>query len=116
MLLWLTGQSVQGNIRSGALGRRGERQSRGRTWTEIERRIVCGEMAAGERLDEDALAGQLEVDPPVVREALCRLERDGFVRPEDGGSFAVAPLTEIEVREEDAAVIRLDNVAVRGER
>jgi DNA-binding GntR family transcriptional regulator len=87
--------------------------TRERTWTEIERRIVCGEMAAGARLDEDELAGQLEVDPPVVREALCRLERDGFVRPEDGGSFAVAPLSEIEVREGYPVVILLEGLAVR---
>jgi DNA-binding GntR family transcriptional regulator len=87
--------------------------TRERTWTEIERRIVCGEMAAGARLDEDELAGQLEVDPPVVREALCRLERDGFVRPEEGGSFAVAPLSEIEVREGYPVVILLEGLAVR---
>ena len=87
--------------------------TRERTWTEIERRIVCGEMAAGARLDEDALADQLEVDTPVVREALCRLERDGFVRPEDGGAFAVAPLSEIEVREGYPVVILLEGLAVR---
>jgi DNA-binding GntR family transcriptional regulator len=87
--------------------------TRERTWTEIERRIVCGEMAAGARLDEEELADQLEVDPPVVREALCRLERDGFVRPEDGGSFAVAPLSEIEVREGYPVVILLEGLAVR---
>ncbi len=87
--------------------------TRERTWTEIERRIVRGEMAAGARLDEEELAGQLEVDPSVVREALCRLERDGFVRPEDGGSFAVAPLSEIEVREGYPVVILLEGLAVR---
>jgi DNA-binding GntR family transcriptional regulator len=87
--------------------------TRERTWTEIERRIVCGEMVAGARLDEEDLADQLEVDPPVVREALCRLERDGFVRPEEGGSFAVAPLSEIEVREGYPVVILLEGLAVR---
>ena len=87
--------------------------TRERTWTEIERRIVCGEMEAGALLDEDALADQLEVDAPVVREALCRLERDGFVRPEDGGAFAVAPLSEIEVREGYPVVILLEGLAVR---
>jgi DNA-binding GntR family transcriptional regulator len=87
--------------------------TRERTWTEIERRIVCGEMAAGARVDEEELADQLEVDPPVVREALCRLERDGFVRPEDGGSFAVAPLSEIEIREGYPVVILLEGLAVR---
>jgi DNA-binding GntR family transcriptional regulator len=87
--------------------------TRERTWTEIERRIVCGEMEPGARLDEDVLADQLDVDAPVVREALCRLERDGFVRPEDGGAFAVAPLSEIEVREGYPVVILLEGLAVR---
>ena len=87
--------------------------TRERTWTEIERRIVCGEMAAGARLDEDELADQLAVDAPVVREALCRLERDGFVRPEAGGAYAVAPLSEIEVREGYPVVILLEGLAVR---
>jgi DNA-binding GntR family transcriptional regulator len=87
--------------------------TRERTWTEIERRIVCGEMAAGARLDEVELADQLDVEPPVVREALCRLERDGFVRPEDSGAFAVAELSEIEVREGYPVVILLEGLAVR---
>jgi DNA-binding GntR family transcriptional regulator len=87
--------------------------TRERTWTEIERRIVCGELSAGSRLDEDQLAGDLEVEAPVVREALCRLERDGFVRPEHGGTFAVSPMSEIEVREGYPVVILLEGLAVR---
>ena len=87
--------------------------TRERTLTEIERRIVSGEMAGGHRLDEHQLAGELEVDPPVVREALCRLERDGFVRPEDNGTFAVAPLSELEVREGYPVAILLEGLAVR---
>jgi len=87
--------------------------TRERTWTEIERRIVCGELASGARLDEDALAGDLAVDAPVVREALCRLERDGFVRPEEDGAFAVAPMSEIEVREGYPVAILLEGLAVR---
>ena len=88
-------------------------QTRERAWSEIERRIVCGELASGAVLDEDALAGDLGVDAPVVREALCRLERDGFVRPEADGAFAVAPLSEIEVREGYPVVILLEGLAVR---
>jgi len=88
-------------------------QTRERAWNEIERRIVCGELASGAVLDEDGLATDLGVETPVVREALCRLERDGFVRPEDGGAFAVAPLSEIEVREGYPVVILLEGLAVR---
>jgi hypothetical protein len=55
--------------------------------TEIERRIVRGEMAAGARLDEDSWpsAGR---SSGRARGPLS-LERDGF-GPEDGSSFAVA--------------------------
>ena len=88
-------------------------QTRERAWNEIERRIVCGELSGGTRIDEDDLAGDLDVETPVVREALCRLERDGFVRPEDGGAFAVAPLSEIEVREAYPVAILLEGLAVR---
>jgi DNA-binding GntR family transcriptional regulator len=88
-------------------------QTRERAWNEIERRIVCGELAGGARLDEDTLADELDVETPAVREALCRLERDGYVRPEDDGSFAVAPLTEVEVREGYPVLILLEGLAVR---
>jgi len=87
--------------------------TRERAWTEIERRIVCGELSAGSRIDENQLAGDLEVETPVVREALCRLERDGFVTPEESGDFAVAPMSEIEVREGYPVVILLEGLAVR---
>jgi DNA-binding GntR family transcriptional regulator len=88
-------------------------QTRERAWNEIERRIVCGELASGAVLDEDGLATDLGVETPVVREALCRLERDGFVRPEEDGAFAVAALSEIEVREGYPVVILLEGLAVR---
>jgi DNA-binding GntR family transcriptional regulator len=88
-------------------------QTRERAWNEIERRIVCGELASGAIVEEDRLASDLGVDTPVVREALCRLERDGFVRPERDGAFAVAPLSEIEVREGYPVAILLEGLAVR---
>jgi DNA-binding GntR family transcriptional regulator len=88
-------------------------QTRERAWNEIERRIVCGELSSGAVLDEDGLADDLGVETPVVREALCRLERDGFVRPEPDGAFAVAPLSELEVREGYPVVILLEGLAVR---
>jgi DNA-binding GntR family transcriptional regulator len=88
-------------------------QTRERAWHEIERRIVCGELAGGARLDEDTLAHELDVETAAVREALCRLERDGYVQPEDDGSFAVAPLSEVEVREGYPVLILLEGLAVR---
>lgn len=46
---------------------------------DIERRILAGEIAAGERLNELALATQLGVSRGPVREAIRLLERDGLV-------------------------------------
>jgi DNA-binding GntR family transcriptional regulator len=87
--------------------------TRERAWTEIERRIVCGELPGEARLDEDALADDLAIETPAIREALCRLERDGFVQPEEDGGFTVSPLSEIEVREGYPVVILLEGLAVR---
>ena len=86
---------------------------RDRATVEIGERIVTGRLPAGAVLDESALAAEVGVERQMVREALCRLERDGFVRPEDGGRFAVAPLSEIEVREGYPVVILLEGLAVR---
>lgn len=86
---------------------------RERAWTEIERRIVAGDLAGGAMLDEHELAADLDVEAPIIREALCRLERDGFVRPEEDGGFAVSPLSEIELREGYPVAILLEGLAVR---
>jgi DNA-binding GntR family transcriptional regulator len=87
--------------------------TRERAWTEIERRIVAGELAGGSRFDEDAVARDIGVEPDAVREALCRLERDGFVRPMPDGAFAVAELNEIELREAYPVAILLEGLAMR---
>jgi len=47
---------------------------------EIERLILTGELQAGERLNELALAARLGVSRGPVREAICALEGAGLVR------------------------------------
>ncbi len=79
----------------------------------IARRIVEGDLEAGCDLDEGTLAGELGVEPAVVREALCGLERDGFVRAEGDGHFAVDVLDEGELRELYPIVLLLEGLAVR---
>jgi DNA-binding GntR family transcriptional regulator len=91
----------------------GQHECRERAWHEIERRIVCGDLAGGERLDEHELAAQLDVPEGAVREALSALERDGFVRSADDGAYAVKELTEAEVREAYPIAILLEGLAVR---
>lgn len=46
---------------------------------ELERMILDGDVPAGQRLDENALAGQMGVSRAPVREAARSLERDGLV-------------------------------------
>jgi GntR family transcriptional regulator, trigonelline degradation regulator len=87
--------------------------SRDRACVEIGERIVTGRLPAGALLDESALAVEVGVDAPVVREALCFLQRDGFVREADDGSFAVSELDELELRETYPVALLLEGLAVR---
>lgn len=87
-------------------------ESRDRAWVEIGERIVTGDLRPGTALDEASLAGDVGVDPPVLREALCLLQRDGFVR-EAGPGFAVSELDEIELRETYPLALLLEGLAVR---
>jgi DNA-binding GntR family transcriptional regulator len=79
----------------------------------LEERIVTGALAPGTELDEPALAAELGVDPPLLREALATLRRDGLVRGSDGGRFAVAPLDPIELREGYPIALLLEGLAIR---
>jgi DNA-binding GntR family transcriptional regulator len=87
--------------------------SRDRACVEIGERIVTGRLPAGALLDESALAVEVGVDAPVVREALCFLQRDGFVREFDDGGFAVSALDELELRETYPVALLLEGLAVR---
>ena len=87
--------------------------SRDRACVEIGERIVTGRLPAGAVLDESVLAVEVGVDAPVVREALCFLQRDGFVREDDDGAFAVSDLDELELRETYPVALLLEGLAVR---
>jgi DNA-binding GntR family transcriptional regulator len=87
--------------------------SRDRACVEIGERIVTGRLPAGAVLDEGALAVEVGVEAPAVREALCFLQRDGFVRDAGDGAFAVSELDEIELRETYPVALLLEGLAVR---
>jgi DNA-binding GntR family transcriptional regulator len=80
---------------------------------EIGDRIVTGRLPGGAALDERALADEVGVGEGQVREALCVLQRDGFVREQDGGGFAVSELDEVELRETYPVALLLEGLAVR---
>jgi DNA-binding GntR family transcriptional regulator len=81
--------------------------------TVIEERIVRGDLAPARRLDERSLAGELNVEEAVVREALACLERDNLTRAEEDGGFSVTPLDESELRELYPVALLLEGLAVR---
>ena len=74
---------------------------------------MTGRLPAGALLDEASLADEVGVEAPAVREALCFLKRDGFVREIDDGGFAVSQLDELELRETYPVVRLLEGLAVR---
>src|SRR4051795_6557823 len=87
--------------------------SRDRACVEIGERIVTGRLPAGAVLDESSLAVEVGVEALAVREALCFLQRDGFVRDAGDGGFAVSQLDELELRETYPVALLLEGLAVR---
>lgn len=58
----------------------------------LKKRVLTGELAPGEDINESELAEQLGVSRTPLREALLRLEHDGLVGSRQGHGFYVWPL------------------------
>jgi DNA-binding GntR family transcriptional regulator len=58
----------------------------------LRRGLASGDICAGTRLVESDLAERMNVSRTPVREALRRLESDGFVRRSQGRGLVVAPI------------------------
>jgi DNA-binding GntR family transcriptional regulator len=80
-----------------------------RILTQIQR----GELAAGSRVRDAALAGQLGVSRTPVREALLRLVREGVLDTALGRGFRVRPLEAAELRDVGAILGVLESLALR---
>jgi DNA-binding GntR family transcriptional regulator len=76
-------------------------------------RILRGEFLPGSRVHESTLATQLQVSRTPVREALFRLEQEGFVQADMDRGFLVKPLTAREVREVYPILWTLEGLALR---
>jgi len=76
-------------------------------------RILREELAPGSRLSDSVLAGELGVSRTPVREALLRLEREGFLEVDVGRGFFVKPLSVREVREVYPILWTLEILALR---
>jgi phosphonate utilization transcriptional regulator len=66
---------------------------------ELERRILSGEMAPGEKLNETDMAGEFNVSRGPVREAFRALEQAGLVRTEKNRGVFVREISLAEVDE-----------------
>ncbi|MDQ1120612.1 MULTISPECIES: GntR family transcriptional regulator [Pseudoxanthomonas] len=84
-----------------------------RALLELRDLILCGELAAGERLSELAVVERLGVSRTPVRAALQRLCEEGLATALPGGGYAVAAFSEREV--DDAIELRgtLEGLAAR---
>ncbi len=61
--------------------------------------ILQGALTPGQRLRDTELAQQLGVSRTPIREALLRLEREGFITSQLHQGFSVKPLIESEIRD-----------------
>jgi len=61
-------------------------------YREVRQRILDGELSPGSSLNQEQLAATLEVSTTPLREALRRLETQGFVRTVAHREIVVAPL------------------------
>ena len=76
-------------------------------------RILRDELKAGSRISDTVLARELSVSRTPIREALLRLEREGFLRTDLGRGFFVKPLSLREVRETYPILWTLEVLALR---
>lgn len=79
----------------------------------LVRRILRDEVKPGSRLSDSTLAEELGVSRTPVREALVRLEREGFLETDPGRGFFVKPLSATEVRDVYPVLWTLEIMALR---
>jgi DNA-binding GntR family transcriptional regulator len=95
----------------------GPRLARDRVSRDVEDfiagRIFSGTLAAGDRIDLDAIAAELGVSRIPVREALTELEREGLVSTEFYRGFRVSPLDAAVIHESFELYGLLASLAVR---
>ena len=66
---------------------------------ELQHRIIRGQLSPGLRIKDSELAEELGVSRTPIREALLRLEREGFVTSQKHLGFSVKELKESEICE-----------------
>jgi DNA-binding GntR family transcriptional regulator len=77
---------------------------------ELRRRIICGELAPGTRLDINELCESLDVSRMPVREALSRLDSQGLVEVHPQHASVVSTLSAEDLRDTYGARIALETM------
>jgi DNA-binding GntR family transcriptional regulator len=78
-------------------------------------RILREELPPGARISDSVMAQELGVSRTPVREALLRLEREGFLEVDVGRGFFVKPLSSTEMREVYPILWTLEILALRSQ-
>lgn len=76
-------------------------------------RILKGHLPPGSRVKDTSLSGEMHVSRTPVREALVRLEKEGFLENLVGRGFIVRPLTGREVQDIYPIIWTLESLALR---
>lgn len=82
-------------------------------YLELRSRIVTGDLKAGATLNQEQLAAELGVSTTPLREALRKLETEGFVKGRSHKDVYVAPLDPAEVTQLYVVRSSLDALAAR---
>ena len=80
----------------------------------IRRAIISGDLQPGQRLREVALAAELGVSRPTLREALRTLVQEGLCEQEPHRGFAVARVDAAAIRDLTDTRLVLDRMAIEG--
>ncbi|MCI5098471.1 MAG: GntR family transcriptional regulator [Rhodobacteraceae bacterium] len=79
----------------------------------LSRRIVSGDLPAGEKLRQDHIAREFETSHVPVREALLRLEAHGLAASQPRRGMRVTALNPAEIREIVEMRVALEGLALR---
>ena len=77
-----------------------ERKSLGQhVFENIKQAIIQGDIPSGQRLVENRLAAKLGISRTPIREAIHKLEREGYLRKRSRGGFVVLGLDSNDIEE-----------------
>jgi DNA-binding GntR family transcriptional regulator len=79
----------------------------------LRQAIISGSIPPGEQLSEPQLASQFQISRSPIREALGRLEQEGFAIRHSNGRISVAPLDETELEQLYIVRANLEGLAAR---